>query len=1006
MRKTSVNFSRMYLMIAFFVLIGSLFYIPAAISTDTAYPDLIIKKVVLPDNFTEEKEIEIIVKILNQGDRNISSGQKIWVGLFYNYDTLLASNYTNKGLEKNKETFVNISWTPSYFNESKTNISFFVNYNYNIVEDDYSNNAWDSFIEISEKETDLKITNVDVPDFLDLNQTNSFKGIIKNNGRKTDDKVMVYFNSSEGLIDTYEIKKAVGRDKSVLFYFNWTPSNFGINNLAFRVVYKDKTYDVYEKTVIIGVQQFTWWNTSWHYRYFITVKGIGNVSKVFNFTEILENLDVASQVFENNTIRIIKYSKNGEIVDVVSDYYFNESDNFDPSNNANGTLIWNADGSSDLKYYCIYFDVKSNIGSRNLSVENEDMIRSGDAYVVSSGFASGWWASLNFPKENSYNLITAPFNISVTTSALADNVSIFMYYNNMSLNDTVYLSFNPDQTSWYYTGYTFPMEGNWTINILCRDNAGFEAKISNVSIFVGRPDLKIVNISTSAVYVNETVNVSVDVFCENASIENVSVRLCINKTDNGLEVYNETKHVDFEKNKNSIISFSWTPSNAGKYVIIASVDYNDQVNESDETNNILSKNVKAFTWPDLEVESIILPSTTIMEFNDVKVDVSIRNNAQSDASDYIVKLYIEPETQGLMKYTNEKDSKKISVDGGKKIITSLYWRNADSGRWLVGVKVLFNETKKDSDIFNNRLLSSDILVVKSYDKNKPAISNVVVDTGTGEQGENVVITANITDDTGLQIVNITITDPTGNTTENVMIRSAGYTFKYEFNETFEVGVYHYKIFVVDISYYENNNTKEGNFSIEKETVKPTISYVGVDPFVQLNEEEVSIYCIVHDNIDIQTVEAVITPPNGIPFNEYLSKESENKYVYRDIYSDFGRYTFYVLVKDTAGNFNISGNRSFWITSNIDDMDNDGMPDQWEHRYGFNPKNASDAKQDSDHDGLTNLEEYKAGTDPLKAIFAQNIGYRIKTNLAYIGVSIIFFIILLLLVFLGKRRIFL
>jgi len=239
-----------------------------------------------------------------------------------------------------------------------------------------------------------------------------------------------------------------------------------------------------------------------------------------------------------------------------------------------------------------------------------------------------------------------------------------------------------------------------------------------------------------------------------------------------------------------------------------------------------------------------------------------------------------------------------------------------------------------------------------------------------------------------------------------MIRSAGYTFKYEFNETFEVGVYHYKIFVVDISYYENNNTKEGTFSIEKETVKPTISYVGVDPFVQLNEEEVSIYCIVHDNIDIQTVEAVITPPSGIPFNEYLSKESENKYIYRDIYSDFGKYTFYVLVKDTAGNFNISDNRSFWITSNIEDMDNDGMPDQWEHRYGFNLKNASDAKQDSDHDGLTNLEEYKAGTDPLKAIFAQNIGYRIKTNLAYIGVSIIFFIILLLLVFLGKRRIFL
>jgi hypothetical protein len=45
-----------------------------------------------------------------------------------------------------------------------------------------------------------------------------------------------------------------------------------------------------------------------------------------------------------------------------------------------------------------------------------------------------------------------------------------------------------------------------------------------------------------------------------------------------------------------------------------------------------------------------------------------------------------------------------------------------------------------------------------------------------------------------------------------------------------------------------------------------------------------------------------------------------------------------------------------------DWDADGIPDDWEIRYGLNPW-ANDANLDSDGDGLTNLEEYELGTDP-------------------------------------------
>jgi len=46
-----------------------------------------------------------------------------------------------------------------------------------------------------------------------------------------------------------------------------------------------------------------------------------------------------------------------------------------------------------------------------------------------------------------------------------------------------------------------------------------------------------------------------------------------------------------------------------------------------------------------------------------------------------------------------------------------------------------------------------------------------------------------------------------------------------------------------------------------------------------------------------------------------------------------------------------------------DSDKDGLPDDWEKKYGLNPFDASDADQDKDGDDFTNLEEYKAKTDP-------------------------------------------
>ena len=48
-----------------------------------------------------------------------------------------------------------------------------------------------------------------------------------------------------------------------------------------------------------------------------------------------------------------------------------------------------------------------------------------------------------------------------------------------------------------------------------------------------------------------------------------------------------------------------------------------------------------------------------------------------------------------------------------------------------------------------------------------------------------------------------------------------------------------------------------------------------------------------------------------------------------------------------------------------DADHDAMPDAWEKKYGFNPKDPSDGPKDLDGDGYTNVEEFLNLTDPAK-----------------------------------------
>lgn len=57
------------------------------------------------------------------------------------------------------------------------------------------------------------------------------------------------------------------------------------------------------------------------------------------------------------------------------------------------------------------------------------------------------------------------------------------------------------------------------------------------------------------------------------------------------------------------------------------------------------------------------------------------------------------------------------------------------------------------------------------------------------------------------------------------------------------------------------------------------------------------------------------------------------------------------------------NVEFYGNAVSTDKDGDGMPNNWEIKYGFDPDDPSDGTQDPDGDGLENYEEYNKQTDP-------------------------------------------
>ncbi|OFV68504.1 MAG: membrane protein containing APHP domain protein [Candidatus Syntrophoarchaeum caldarius] len=185
-----------------------------------------------------------------------------------------------------------------------------------------------------------------------------------------------------------------------------------------------------------------------------------------------------------------------------------------------------------------------------------------------------------------------------------------------------------------------------------------------------QPDLELSNLTTvpkSDIYVGQNVSINVtlrNIGSGNASAFNVSLRVngeieAEKRIDDGLNV-----------NVSMPVNFSWTPVEAGEYLIIVEADSDHEITEqvSMPDNNKVSRPLTVKEWLDLAVEDIDYYPTEVHVGDIVNITPSI------------TAVNLEGESVGVeFKVDDESKETKRGVVNGEQITVNFTWNASSPG---------------------------------------------------------------------------------------------------------------------------------------------------------------------------------------------------------------------------------------------------------------------------------------------------------------------------------------
>lgn len=205
---------------------------------------------------------------------------------------------------------------------------------------------------------------------------------------------------------------------------------------------------------------------------------------------------------------------------------------------------------------------------------------------------------------------------------------------------------------------------------------------------VQTPDLYVKSIDLPArCYLNTTLMV-------NATIENYG--RSVNESFNiSFTVDNETLGVEMVNSlnvtENKMVSFEWTPENAGKYDLTVFVDSDCEIEEANEYNNNLTIAGVSTTAPDLVVDGIDPPYDLFVNISNT-INITVRNIGDVDVDVEEMGQFEQAERAfGLRLFARRvNENGTCTVDGwtgglnvSESRVVSLSWTPAETGKYVI-----------------------------------------------------------------------------------------------------------------------------------------------------------------------------------------------------------------------------------------------------------------------------------------------------------------------------------
>ncbi len=190
----------------------------------------------------------------------------------------------------------------------------------------------------------------------------------------------------------------------------------------------------------------------------------------------------------------------------------------------------------------------------------------------------------------------------------------------------------------------------------------------------------------------------------------------------------------------------------------------------------------------------------------------------------------------------------------------------------------------------------------------PEFANLAEAPDPQENGGNVNISVDVTDDIGVQTVWVNITYPDGSFSNVSMDKGQGDNW-YLDTAYYAPGIYYYTVWANDTKNW--NATGPGNFTII-DTDGPFLEPPMDTPDPQETGGSVAISVVVTDDLGVYGAWINITYPDSTWFNTTMIQGPGNEWTYTSIYTDLGTYSYKIWANDTRNNWNKTSPETFEI----------------------------------------------------------------------------------------------